>query len=405
MKYRLVFLCLALALLLTGCGLVTDQYHSVHDHVDSYTKPAEEITVNSYEELVDTLLALINEGAETATLTTDVYSGDIEEDFSRAVDSILRENANEAYLVSEINREIVSVGSYYRVDLAIRYRHQIEDLKNIEENVFMHMVQGLVEAALNGSEETLLMHVLDYEDIDFRTMVKEYVENNLTEVIAEPYNIWVQTYPGEGGDRILELRFFYRLEHNALSSRKQFVDYMIDSAKDSVIGEPSDLVRAKQLYVNQIGGHSYTEESAETPAFALFIDRKGDSKVFSAVYEAMCKKSEVNCTTVHGTRNGKPYDWNILELEAGVWHVDVNADAQAGAPELRFLTDAEMEGYEWDAEAYPACVGYFEPVAPPQEETTEAENPEQPEEPEPQPEPEPNPEPTEENPAEPENSP
>ena len=91
------------------------------------------------------------------------------------------------------------------------------------------------------------------------------------------------------------------------------------------------------------------------------------------------------------TKDGEPYDWNILELDSGVWHVDVNADAQSGAAELRLMTDDEMEGYVWDKRAYPACVGLYAPVEPPKNEEPPAEGEQSQEQPNGQPEPAPEP--------------
>jgi transglutaminase-like putative cysteine protease len=405
MKYRFAILCLALTLLLTGCGLRTNQYHSVKDHVDSYTEPAEEeIKVNSYEELQKALMALIGEGVEESTLTTDVYSGDIEQDFDRAVYSITHDYPADAYLVSAVQKEIVSAGSYYRIDLRIFYRHQPSELDGIEPIYYTEKLQYYLKEALRSSQRTLTLHMINYVDMDFNQMVEEYCDSNLTEIIAKPDRVIKETYPASGSERYLELRFEYPEDDKTLAFRRQFVEYMMATAKESVAGEASELERARKLYAYLMGsGHSFTEESAPTPAFALFYDHKADCHSFSAIYEIMCKSSAVNCTTVHGTKNGEPYDWNILELDSGVWHVDVNADAQSGQPELRLLTDADMGGYEWDTSATPACVGFFEPEPPPQEEGETEEDPEQTENP--APEQEPGPEPSEENPNEPENTP
>ena len=358
--------------------------------------------VNNGDELKDTLLMLVNEGVEEATLTTDVYDGDVEEDFDRAVRSIKNDYLAESYMVDTIQREIVSAGSYSRIDLEIEYLHEKSEVPL--RAYTMDELQRRMKEALSDSEDTLTMRVFDYEDLDFSRIAKEYAENNLTAVIAEPEFVSRKTFPREGSERIVELRFSYPKEHNDLISRKQFVDYMIASSVDSVSGLASGLERARQLYALQIGGHSYSEESGSTPAFDLFVDRKGDSRVFSAVYQAMCAKSEVNCHLVHGTKDGEPYDWNILELDSGVWHVDVNADAQSGAAELRLMTDDEMEGYVWDKRAYPACVGLYAPVEPPKNEEPPAEGEQSQEQPNGQPEPAPEP-PEEETPNKPENTP
>ena len=402
MKYRLVLLCLALALL-SGCGLIPETYSSSKPHAESYTKPSEEeMIVNNGDELKEALLKLIDEGVQEATINTDVYDGEVEKDFDDVAASIREEFPRESYLTIGIRRSIVSAGSYNRIDLKIYYRH---DKSELPQTGTMNDLRKRVLEALENSEETVVLEVVDYEDTDFNLLAKEYSENNMTAVIARPKLILRKQYPpAQGSDRIVELRFIYPIDHTDLATRKQFVDYMITFAADSVGGLSSDLERARQLYALHIGGHSYSEESAVTPAFALFVNRKGDSRAFSAVYQAMCEKSQVNCHLVHGTKDGRPYDWNILELESGVWHVDVNADAQSGAAELRLRTDAEMEGYEWDRENYPVCVGLYAPVEPPKVEADPAAEEQSGEQPNVQPEPAPEP-PEEETPNKPENTP
>lgn len=412
MRYRLLCLCLALALLLAGCRIVPDTYVSVKPHADSYTQPAEEeIAFQNSAELRSILRSLIRDGTEEATLTTDFYSGDLEEDFANVVDYYTRKDMEGSYLLSDIEGDIVRAGSYSKINLKLSYDHQYAELKKADDPIFMDGMKEKVEEALSNCDETLLQHVYNYEPTNFNQMVKDYCRDNLTVVMVEPEKVqttFYPAYPTTGSECIVELQFVYPLDSAELRLRKQVVDIMIKrSGKDSVINEPSDLERALMLYASQISGHSYTEELALTPAYSLFLDRKGDSRAFSAVYRAMCKESNINCITVHGKKNGVDYDWNILDLESGVWHVDVNADAQAGEPELRLLTDAEMEGYEWDTEEYPPCVGLYEPVQPPDDESapengeqppegTEGETPDQPDvTPEP---------PVEENPEEPENN-
>ena len=371
MKYRLFFLCLALALLLSGCRLIVNDYSSTEPHTDSYNQSSEneELTVNDYDQLESTIRALIYDGTEETTLTTDVYSGDIEKDLYRAETFFTEVDPDAAYLVKSIDWAISGVGSYYKINMELQFQHQYDELQKKQTATNLSQVKEDVYEALSECREQLLLDEINYERLDFNQLVKEYCENHLTEVMAVP-DVRVRIYPNNEAisRRIVELSFVYPLDSSSLRPQKQFVEYMIKYAKDGVSGLPSDLDRALQIYVRQFSGHRYTEEKDETPAFSLFINRKGDSRIFSAIYEAMCREADVNCVTVHGRKNGKSYDWNILDLESGVWHVDVNADAQSGAQELRLRTDADMAGYEWDAEAYPACVGLYRPVEPLNEE-------------------------------------
>ena len=70
MKYRLIALCMALAVLLSGCRFLPDSYVSVSPHADSYPQQTEEaLTVEDYTELKNALLALVEEGVEEAIIS------------------------------------------------------------------------------------------------------------------------------------------------------------------------------------------------------------------------------------------------------------------------------------------------------------------------------------------------
>ena len=87
MKIRMIVLCVALAMLTSGCRFLPDTYVSVVPHTESYPQQTEEeaVTVENYTELKNALLSLVEEGAEEAVLTTGAYSGDIEQDYATAV--------------------------------------------------------------------------------------------------------------------------------------------------------------------------------------------------------------------------------------------------------------------------------------------------------------------------------
>lgn len=411
MKYCLLALCMVLAVLLTGCRFLPDTYVSVTPHADSLPQQGEEkaVTVENYTELKNALLSLVEEGTEEAELTTGAYSGDIDEDYATAVTYITGINPVGAYLVESIDNEIVRAGTYYKLNLRIRYRRTPADLARAQTVRGVSGVRNAVADAVSDSAERLLLRISSYEQMDFDAMVTECCAQDMTKVMAEA-KVTAGVFPNSGSVRIVELNFTYPRPPAELRVMQSAVNTIMNSAYGYVRFVENDMERALLLYSFLTERHDYIVQSSETPAYALLCEGVADSRAFAAIYSIMCNHANVNCTIVHGSKDGEDYDWNILELDSGVWHIDMLSDEQSGLRGPWLRTDEEMEGYSWDTQAYPACVGLFEPPEPePEGEPEETDPPQGQTDPEPQEppeEPEPLPElPPEENLPEPEISP
>ena len=375
MKYRLAVLCLTLAVLLSGCRFLPDSYVSVAPHTDSYPQKTEEsLTVEDYTELKNALLSLVEEGVEEAELTTGAYSGDIEQDYDTAVAYITGINPMGAYVVDSIDKEIIRAGTYYKLNLRFRYRHSHAELAKAMTVRGMIGTRNAVAAAVGDSAERLLLRISGFEQMDFDAMVAELSDQDITKVMARP-TVKAEVVPNSGSVRIVELDFTYPREPAELRVMQSAVNTIMNSAYGYVRFVRSDLERAILLYSFLTERHDYIVESSETPAYALLCEGVADSRAFAEVFGTMCNRAKVKCTVVHGTKNGEPYEWNILELESGTWHVDVLADEQAGLREPSLRSDAEMGGYTWDTQAYPVCDGPIAPPEPPEGEQTEGQNP------------------------------
>lgn len=375
MKYRLIVLCMALAVLLSGCRFLPDSYVSVSPHADSYPQQTEEaLTVEDYTELKNALLALVEEGVEEAELTTGAYSGDIEQDYATAVAYITGINPMGAYVVDSIDKEIIRAGTYYKLNLKIRYRRSHAELAKAMTVRGSIGTRNAVAAAVAESSERLLLRISGYDQMDFDAMVAELSAQDITRVMAKP-TVSAEVVPNSGSVRIVELDFTYPRDPAELRVMQSAVNTIMNSAYGYVRFVKSDLERAILLYSFLTERHDYIVQSSETPAYALLCEGIADSRAFAEVFGVMCNRSMVKCTVVHGMKNGEPYEWNILELESGTWHVDVLADEQAGMREPSLRTDAEMGGYSWDTQAYPVCSGPVVPAEPQENGQTDVQNP------------------------------
>lgn len=364
MKYRLPALCMALAVLLCGCRFLPDTYVSVTPHTDSYPQQTEEaaLTVENYTELKNALLSLVEDSVEEAELTTGAYSGDIEQDFATAVSYITGINPMGAYMVDSIDKEIVSAGTYYKLNLKIRYRRSHAELDKAKTVRGKTGARDAIASAVADSAERLLLRISNYESMDFDAMVEESCMQDITKVMAQPA-VTADVFPNSGSIRIVELNFTYPRAPAELRVMQSAVNTIMNSAYGYVRTVDSDVERAALLYSFLTERHDYIAQSSDTPAYALLCEGVADSRAFAEVYGVMCSRANVKCTVVHGEKDGEPYEWNILELETGTWHIDLMADEQTGVHEPNLRTDAQMGGYSWDTQAYPVCDG---PIAPPE---------------------------------------
>lgn len=388
MNHRIAIVCLAIALLLAGCQLVPSEYVSVAPHTDSFSQPdGEETTVVAdYAELQSAMLDIVKAGEEEAVLTANAYEGDIEADVQKAKDYITKTDPDGAYLVGGISEEIVQAGGYSKLDLQIHYQHMLEELAQAQDVRGGMEIENAIVEALKNCAEGLLLRISDYEPMEFDKVVAACCEKNITTVMAKP-KVEAEVYPDQGSVRLVEFQFQYPHPLTVLERMQEQVDIIMQSGYGQ-----SELDQARRMYAFLSELHDYTIGSSDTPAYSLLHEGVANSQSFAAVFSAMCSQAGLTCHVVHGKKDEAPYDWNILELDAGTWHVDAFADEQNGLWEMQLLTDAQMFGYEWDTEAYPACAGAPvppEPVAagqPPVEDGEEPQ-PEPPEVPEPEPQP------------------
>lgn len=394
MRYRVIAVCLALALTLSGCQLIRNVYYNSVPHANSYNQSAKEeetVTVSSYTELKNAILSFIEDGVQEAAVTAGNYSGDLEKDYARAVSYATKTNPLGSYLVESISHRTVGVEPYYRLDLLICYRRTLEDLRLAQPMRTDENVRIAVCRALEKNEKRLLLEYSGYTELDYAAIAEDYYRDHVTKVMVLPH-ISAEVFPQSGSIRYVELTLDYSYSDSELEFMQTTVDALIESASSSVRNIGPDMAKANALYSFLSEHRTFSEGSFNARAYALLWQGTGDSLAFASVFKAMCEKAGINCKMVYGTKDEEEYYWNILEFEDGCWHVDLYADNHSGQTYLQFLTDSQMDGYSWEGD-YPACLGA--PTAPAAGEAPAPAAPSEPqpvEEPPAEPEPEPEPE-------------
>ena len=134
MKKRILLLCAALCLLLSGCGggLLEREWSSVTPHSAGYWENGDKDTLraDSYQDLVNALLLLLGEHSEEGVVR--IYS---EEDAAamaeQACKEVQEETALGAYLLDYISYTDTQERAYYEMHVRLGYRRTAEEQAGI----------------------------------------------------------------------------------------------------------------------------------------------------------------------------------------------------------------------------------------------------------------------------------
>lgn len=347
-------LCLLLVLVLAagccGCSWMEGSYQSIHPHQVGYVRDDGEMDViGSHSELRAAVTAMIDTGMEEAVFTLYDYP---EDELRQDIYGVIRYAENTypvgAWAVSEITYEY----GQFLLSVQIDYRRSKADIDRIYTVRGSSGAKEAINTALTACEDSLVLQITGYHDMDFVQYVADYAGLNPQTVMELP-QVTAQVYPQSGAVRIVELQFNYQTSRESLRDMQSQVRPVFSSARLYVSSETDDGVKLGQLYSFLMERFDYTLQTSLTPSYSLLLHGVGDSRAFAQVYAAMCRQSGLEAMTVSGTRNGESRVWNIIRNGDVYYHVDLLECARHGY--YHQLTDEQMWNYVWDYSAYPAC--------------------------------------------------
>lgn len=369
MKCIALAVLLALCLLLAGCGTFMDgEYLWEQSHpIQPAPESGQNIAVADYQQLYDALAGCIESGLEQVTFSVSQYDRDLlENDITRAIACICRENPVAAYAVQQITHELGTGGGEAVLALQVEYLHDKQEIKKIVSVADHAQAQTAIYATLNACESGIVLRIASYQDTDFLQMVEDYAMAH-PEYMMETPQVTVNLYPENGEDRVIELRFIYQTSRETLRGMQAQVRTLFDASVDMVSVTEDAQEKYSQLYALLMERfQKYTIETSITPAYSLLVHGVGDAKTFAVVYGAMCRQAGLECQVVTGTRAGEPWYWNIVRIGEEYFHLDLLRMKDEGV--FHLLTDAIIDdGYVWDFAAYPACGAQPDEEIPPEE--------------------------------------
>ena len=356
MHVKLFCVILTMCLLLCGCSWMSNNFVSITPHRnDNATVPSEIITISSYQEMVDVIVNLVENGTDSCVLFAEAYElSDLDWDMRRCIRKIMHNTSVGAYAVDSIDYEVGTGAGLTTVALEIQYRHGRNEIRQIRCVDTLESAKDIIENELKQFQNSITIRVLNYQKTDFVQLIQNYY-NHYPDYMIELPQIAVQVFPETGLDRIVEIQLSYLTSRDSLKTMQEYTRSVFSSAYLYVIGDTDPHVKFSQLFSFLMERYEYTFETSITPAYSLLRHGVGDSKAFASVYARMCNNANLTCYIVSGTKSGEPHFWNIVQIGDQYYHVDLLSSAAAGG--FLLLTDHQMNGYVWDYSSYPICGG------------------------------------------------
>jgi len=149
-------------MLLSGCSLLEQDYRSVELHANRYWEDGSSsdiLRAESYQDLVNTLMLLVEAHGESGTLRlylTDVDQAAALDMMKRAAAEVQEETAIGAYLLEGLDFDMEELrNSYYQVELRPSYRRTAEELAAIQDTASSGAIYDMLLRAYEEGRERL----------------------------------------------------------------------------------------------------------------------------------------------------------------------------------------------------------------------------------------------------------
>ena len=347
-RFCVLFLAAAMCLL-TGCqSWQSGEYHSVKPHAGNFseTEPMELSQVKNYQQIREAITDMADDSAASCVMGVDQYEGNLQEDVAEAIAYATQRDPVGAYVFTRIGYRIDRIGNKNVLILEPSFRHSRSDIDAVVR--YGKAVDQRIAEALDNFAPSLTLWISGYVETDFAKIVETYCDDNPDKVMEYPA---VQTtiYPDSGASRVVELKFSYTTSRDAMWNMQGAVETIFSSAEGYVSLASDEYTKASRLCSFLTELFDYTQETTATPTYSLLCQGVGDSRACANVFAAMCRRAGLWCRRVDGTREGAEWSWNVVQIDG----VDTFVDLMDGT--IQFCGDEQMEGYDWDRAAVPAC--------------------------------------------------
>lgn len=189
---------LAACLLMTGCAsLLERSYTTSEPHSSKYweSEAAGTLRAENDQDIVNDLLILVGQHTESAIVRLYNFADEqaAAEALEQAALEVQQETPLGAYAVEYITYVSQPQRSFYEADIQIGYRRSAEQLQTIVSATSSNALHDLLEAALDGGREELVVRV-GYWQADGREKVAQTMALLRQERGIDPSEPWIVRY-------------------------------------------------------------------------------------------------------------------------------------------------------------------------------------------------------------------
>ena len=344
----------ALMLLSTGCSSMLNRDYSsvtVHSATPTAEGDANTMRVQNYQELVNALIYLINQGEESGSIR---YSGE-EADFKKLMDEACLEVKQEdplgAYAVDYIKYSVISIVGSYEADVQITYRRTREQVASIVDATGAAAIRSELSRALSSFDTEVVLRISYFEEDEayIQQLVRQAYLSNPATALDFP-DAQVAMYPGSGQQRIVEVTLTYHQSLQTLESWRKSLsreaERICQPLTELTIKEKLDGITGT---LQSLG--AYSAQGGST-AYDALLGGGGDSQGVALAFSLLCRQVGITCSVVDGRKNGQSHFWNVVQTASGYRHVDLS---RTGSVTYNVDQTMTQQGYVWDTQQVPAC--------------------------------------------------
>lgn len=344
----------ALMLLSIGCSSMLNRDYSsvtVHSATPTAEGDANTMRVQNYQELVNALIYLINQGEESGSIR---YSGE-EADFKKLMDEACLEVKQEdplgAYAVDYIKYSVISIVGSYEADVQITYRRTREQVASIVDATGAAAIRSELSRALSSFDTEVVLRISYFEEDEayIQQLVRQAYLSNPATALDFP-DAQVAMYPESGQQRIVEVTLTY---HQSLQTLESWRNSLSREAER--ICQPLTELTIKEKLDGITGTlqsmGAYSAQGGST-AYDALLGGGGDSQGVALAFSLLCRQVGITCSVVDGQKNGQSHFWNVVQTASGYRHVDLS---RTGSVTYNVDQTMTQQGYVWDTQQVPAC--------------------------------------------------
>lgn len=344
----------ALMLLSTGCSSMLNRDYSsvtVHSATPTAEGDANTMRVQNYQELVNALIYLINQGEESGSIR---YSGE-EADFKKLMDEACLEVKQEdplgAYAVDYIKYSVISIVGSYEADVQITYRRTREQVASIVDATGAAAIRSELSRALSSFDTEVVLRISYFEEDEayIQQLVRQAYLSNPATALDFP-DAQVAMYPESGQQRIVEVTLTY---HQSLQTLESWRNSLSREAER--ICQPLTELTIKEKLDGITGPlqsmGAYSAQGGST-AYDALLGGGGDSQGVALAFSLLCRQVGITCSVVDGQKNGQSHFWNVVQTASAYRHVDLS---RTGSVTYNVDQTMTQQGYVWDTQQVPAC--------------------------------------------------